>query len=226
MVSTTAVTQMSYAVDDNAIQEIICEMSDSTDTSLEVHDTKFELAESLARSLIAATGLDPQSDGLKKTPERFAKAWSYLTKGYTESLSEVTGDALFEIQSTATKGMVIVKDIPIFSLCEHHLLPFHGTCHIGYLPSMKVLGLSKFARIADLFARKLQVQERLGQQIAEAIDEVTGGVGTIVVINAVHMCMAMRGVEKPGASTTTISTTGVFQSEADRKAEFFSLIKM
>ena len=171
--------------------------------------------------LLRRIGEDPARDGLLRTPERMEKAMTFLTRGYGQTVDEVLHDALFDVDYDE---MVIVKDIEFYSLCEHHLLPFFGKAHVAYLPNQKVVGLSKVARIVDLFARRLQVQERLTQQIAEAIEDAVHPQGVGVVLEGQHLCMMMRGVEKQGSHTVTSSMLGVFKTQQQTRLEFLSLI--
>jgi len=173
------------------------------------------------REIIRRYDADPSRDGLEKTPERIEKALEFLTKGYREDPKEVLHGALFDV---AYDEMVIVKDIEMYSLCEHHMLPFFGKVHVAYIPDGKVIGLSKAPRLVEVFARRLQVQERLTRQIAEAIQEAIHPQGVGVVIEARHLCMMMRGVEKQNSSTVTSAMLGVFQKQNTR-AEFLSLIR-
>lgn len=176
----------------------------------------------LYEQLLINIGEDPEREGLRGTPERAANAFSYLTKGYQENLKDIINDALFE---SSISEMVIVKDIEIYSMCEHHLLPFLGTCHVGYLPNGKVIGLSKIARIVDYFVRRLQIQERLTTEIAECIEEYTKARGVAVVIEAQHLCMMMRGVEKKNAVMTTSVMLGEIRNNPSSRSEFLHLIK-
>jgi GTP cyclohydrolase I len=168
-------------------------------------------------------GDDPNRPGVEKTPRRYVDALKDITIGYQMSLKDIVNDALFPLESLGERNMIIVRDIQIYSLCEHHLLPFHGVCHIAYIPSDKVLGLSKLARIAEIFSRRFQIQERLTEQIARAMEEVCNPVGVGVVIHAEHMCMSMRGVQKPGSITTTSALLGCFRSDPRTRQEFLTL---
>ena len=174
------------------------------------------------RTILDNIGEDPERDGLKLTPARTAKAIQFLTRGYQEDPAQLLRGALFEVDYDE---MVIVKDIEMFSLCEHHLLPFYGKVHVAYLPKGKVIGLSKIPRLVDLFARRLQVQERLTKQIAEAIQGAIDPIGVGVVIEARHLCMMMRGVEKQHSATVTSSMLGAFRNEQETREEFLSLIR-
>ena len=177
----------------------------------------------LTRELLEVLGEDTQREGLLKTPLRSARAWEKLTEGYRLDLAQVTNGALFESESSQ---MVIVRDIEFSSLCEHHLLPFFGRAHIGYIPDRKIIGISKFARITDMFARRLQVQERLTGQIATAVMGLLAPKGVGVVVEAQHMCMVMRGVEKQGAMTTTMSMLGDFRDDQRTRQEFMDALMM
>jgi GTP cyclohydrolase I len=171
--------------------------------------------------IIAATGEDLNREGLVKTPERAAKAMEYLTGGYKMNLEDVVNNAVF---TTDSQEMIIVKDIEMYSLCEHHLLPFFGKCHVGYIPNGKVIGLSKIARIVDVFARRLQIQEELTHQIAKAVEESIGALGVGVVIQAQHLCMMMRGVEKQNSKMLTSAMLGGVRRSDGTRSEFMSLI--
>ena len=174
-------------------------------------------------SIIEAIGEDLTRPGLQDTPDRAAKAFEFLTHGYQQSVAEVVNNALFPSESSE---MVLVQDIELYSLCEHHLLPFIGKCHVAYIPTGQVLGLSKIARIVDVFARRLQIQESLTTQIAETIMEVTQAEGVGVIIEAQHMCMMMRGVEKQNSLMKTSAMLGTFRSEQKTREEFLSLLQM
>jgi GTP cyclohydrolase I len=178
--------------------------------------------ESLYLQLLQNLGEDPTRDGLLDTPHRASEAMKYLTHGYKMDIHEVVNGAVFD---TANKDMILVKDIELYSLCEHHLLPFFGKCHVAYVPRNKVLGLSKIARIVDVFARRLQIQETLTHQIAESIIEVTDALGVAVVVEARHLCMMMRGVEKQNSVMKTSCMLGIFRENAATRSEFFSLIQ-
>jgi len=192
-------------------------MPDKTQPDLSTVTTQQIYAELLRRY-----DEDPTRDGLLRTPERMEKAMAFLTRGYKMDVNEVLHQALFDVDYDE---MVIVKDIEFFSMCEHHLLPFFGKAHIAYLPSGKVVGLSKLARLVDVFARRLQVQERLTHQIADAVQEAVKPQGVAVVLEAQHLCMMMRGVEKQHSATVTSSMLGVFKDQAQTRNEFLSLIR-
>lgn len=179
------------------------------------------LADHIRQTLIAL-GEDPDREGLTETPQRAAKALAFLTQGYETRLEDVVRNALF---TTANDEMVILKDIELFSLCEHHMLPFFGRVHIGYLPDGKVIGVSKLARIVDLFARRLQIQEQLTQEIAQAVLDVTSARGVGVLVEARHLCMMMRGVEKQNSIMKTSMMLGLFRKNAATRAEFLSTIQ-
>ena len=173
------------------------------------------------RTLIQGVGETPEREGLRHTPERAARALAFLTRGYGQRVEDVVNEALFE---TDLDEIVLVKDIEIYSLCEHHLLPFIGKCHVGYLPRGRVLGISKVARIVDMFARRLQIQETLTQQVANTVRDVTGAAGVGVIIEAQHLCMAMRGVQKQHSSMKTSVMLGDFRDNPPTRAEFLRLV--
>jgi len=172
--------------------------------------------------ILAAVGEDIDRDGLRDTPQRAASAMQFLTQGYEQTLEQVVNGAIFESDSDE---MVIVRDIELYSLCEHHMLPFIGKCHVAYLPRRKVIGLSKIARIVDMYARRLQIQESLTKQIATAVLQVTEGIGVGVIIESKHMCMMMRGVQKQNSSMTTSAMLGTFRSDINTRNEFLQLLK-
>ena len=177
--------------------------------------------ESLARNLLVELGEDPDRDGLERTPRRVAESLRFLTKGYQEDVDQVLNGALYEV---AHDEMIIIRDIEVFSLCEHHLLPFFGKCHVAYIPSRKVIGLSKIARLVDVFARRLQVQERLTTQVAQVLMEKINPLGVGVVMEAQHLCMIMRGVQKQNSVAVTSAMLGVFRDKKQTRDEFLSLV--
>jgi GTP cyclohydrolase I len=185
-----------------------------------VVDDRLVEYEEMVRKQLELLGEDPSRDGLLKTPSRVAKAMAWLTRGYELTAAEVIGDALFEEHH---ENMVMVRDIEMYSMCEHHMLPFFGKVHVAYIPNGKIVGLSKLPRVVEVFARRLQVQERLGEQIADAIEEVLQPKGVGVVIEAVHLCMMMRGVEKQSSRTITSSLRGLFREDSKTRSEFLRL---
>lgn len=193
---------------------------DSVDDNAE--EDKLQRMAKAIRTVIECMGEDVDREGLESTPMRAAKALQFFTKGYCQTVSEVVGAGVFNEETQ--NDMVVVRNIDIHSLCEHHMVPFSGKVHIAYIPNGKILGLSKLSRIADVYSRRLQVQERLTRQIAQAIMDLVGAQGVGVVVEATHMCMVMRGVEKSGASTVTSTVLGSFQSDKQTRAEFFNLI--
>ena len=182
---------------------------------------KSDKLKELTTSLLEELGEDPNREGLIKTPERVAKAWKFFSKGYYENIEEITNRAIF---TEDVQDMVIVRDIEFFSLCEHHLLPFFGKAHVGYIPNGKVIGLSKIPRIVDMYSHRLQVQERLTNQIANAIKDVLDPIGVAVVMEGKHMCMQMRGVEKQNSFASTSAMLGQFRESTETRSEFLSII--
>ena len=184
-----------------------------------MHDDRMREAIKL---LLSELGEDPTREGLARTPERVTKALEFLTSGYNTDISAVLNDALFTVDYTE---MVMVKDIDFYSLCEHHLLPFFGKCHVAYVPNGKVIGLSKIPRLVEVFSRRLQVQERFTNQLAETLSEILNPMGVAVVVEATHLCMLMRGVEKQNSFAVTSAMLGVFRSNTRTRMEFFELLK-
>jgi GTP cyclohydrolase I len=183
---------------------------------------KSESIADLARRMLQLIGEDPERDGLRHTPERFEKALRFLTSGYHQDPKKLLNGAMF---SVCYDQMVLVKDIEVYSLCEHHMLPFFGKCHVAYIPDKKVVGLSKIPRLVNMFARRLQIQERLTNQIASAIQQEIAPLGVGVVVEARHLCMVMRGVEKQNSQTVTSAMLGAFRENVQTREEFLSLIR-
>ena len=180
-----------------------------------------ETIQKITKTLLAEIGEDPELEGLVRTPLRVAKAWQYFSKGYRENLDDLINNAIFHEECSE---MVIVRDVEFFSMCEHHMLPFMGKAHVGYIPNGKVIGLSKIPRIIDMFARRLQVQERLTHQIAYTLQEVLDPIGVAVILEGRHMCMQMRGVEKQNSFATTSAMLGEFHDDVETRSEFLSII--
>ena len=191
-----------------------------TDESVDKHPSSEEFRE-LVRRQLELLGEDPDREGLLQTPHRVATSLAWLTRGYEMDVNHVVGEALFDAEGAS--NMVMVRDIELYSLCEHHMLPFYGKAHIAYIPNGKIVGLSKLPRIVEVFARRLQVQERLTEQIATALDDVLSPMGVGVVIEAYHLCMMMRGVEKQNSKTLTSAVRGLFRSDQRTREEFLTL---
>ena len=188
-----------------------------------MNDDKRKKLEANTKNLLELLGEDPSREGLVNTPKRVAKAWDFLTRGYNENLDDLINNAIFEGES---KDMVIVKNIEFYSLCEHHMIPFYGKAHIGYIPDGKIIGLSKLARITDLFSQRLQVQECLTNQIAQCLQEVLKPHGVAVVLEGKHFCMLSRGVQKQNSIATSSSMLGIFREKESTRNEFLKLIEM
>jgi GTP cyclohydrolase IA len=206
----------------NVFERVKTKPSQTINNTNEQQPLLNERMEEAVQALLLGVGEDPEREGLLKTPYRVAEAMRFLTSGYNQSLEEIVNNAIFD---EGHNEMVLVRDIDVFSLCEHHMLPFVGKIHIAYIPNQKVVGLSKLARIVEMYSRRLQVQERLTRQIADAIATILNPQGVAVVMEASHMCMAMRGVQKAGSWTITSAMVGVFMDEQKTREEFLSLIR-
>jgi len=182
---------------------------------------QFDQLEKITRNLIETIGEDPSREGLLKTPKRVAKSWEYFSEGYRTDLDNIINEAIFHEDCSE---MVVVRDIEFFSMCEHHMIPFFGRAHVGYLPNGKLIGLSKIPRIVDMFSRSLQLQERLTSQVANTLEEVLKPIGVAVVMEGRHLCMQMRGVEKQNSYASTSAMLGQFRKSAETRAEFLSII--
>jgi GTP cyclohydrolase I len=182
---------------------------------------QFDQLEKITRNLIETIGEDPSREGLLKTPKRVAKSWEYFSEGYRTDLDNIINEAVFHEDCSE---MVVVRDIEFFSMCEHHMIPFFGRAHVGYLPNGKLIGLSKIPRIVDMFSRRLQLQERLTSQVANTLEEVLKPIGVAVVLEGRHLCMQMRGVEKQNSYASTSAMLGQFRKSAETRAEFLSII--
>ena len=215
-------TLMNDSILDSSLETELARNAIRANESTEVTADYMVTMEAAVREMIIGVGEDPEREGLLKTPKRVAKSMQYLTGGYGQSLETLLNGAIFD---EGHNEMVLVRDINFFSLCEHHMLPFMGRAHVAYIPNQKVVGLSKLARIVDMYARRLQVQERLTRQVALALQEALQPRGVAVVMEASHMCMAMRGVQKPGAWTVTSSMVGCFQEDSRTREEFLNLIR-
>lgn len=190
-----------------------------------VYHSKIDLKklEDIFSNFLKVIGEDLTREGLIKTPQRVSKAWAFLLKGYNESLESITNGAVFKSENS---NMIVVKNIEFYSICEHHLLPFFGVAHIAYIPNKKILGLSKFAKIVEMYSRRLQIQERLTDQIAMAIQEVLDPIGVAVILDGYHLCMMMRGVEKQNSHTITSTLLGIFKTDYKSREEFLQIVKM
>ena len=186
-------------------------------------ENKKQKIEELIKDLLLNIGENPTREGLAKTPVRVARAWEFFSQGYTTNIDDIVNGAIFEEECSE---MVIVRDIEFFSMCEHHMIPFFGRCHVGYLPNNKIIGLSKIPRIVDAFSQRLQVQERLTSQVAETLMDILNPIGVGVVMEGRHLCMQMRGVEKQNSFATTSAMLGQFRKSAETRAEFLSIIRM
>jgi len=183
-------------------------------------ENKFKNIEKIIRELLEIIGEDPQREGLEKTPLRVTKSWEFFSEGYRSNLDTIVNKAIFKEDCSE---MILVKNIEFFSMCEHHMVPFFGRCHVGYIPDGKIIGLSKIPRIVDMFSRRLQVQERLTGQIAESLDNILQPVGVGVIMEGRHLCMQMRGVEKQNSVATTSTMLGLFRKSAETRSEFINL---
>lgn len=205
---------------DRKTRAALAEMRDFGEEPSRIGDVHCTELQNIVRRQLELLGEDPEREGLVKTPLRVSRAMAWLTRGYQQSVADVVGDAVFEEEH---ESMVMVRDIEIYSMCEHHMLPFFGRAHIAYIPNGKIVGLSKLPRIVDVFARRFQVQERLTEQVAAAVEEVLNPIGVGVVVEAWHLCMMMRGVQKQNSRTVTSALKGAFRDDARTRDEFLRL---
>jgi GTP cyclohydrolase IA len=218
------VNKIDNLMDNNTNQNELDESTDFIPNYQKVDNYNFTVVEKMAdnyKSIIQDLGEDPTREGLEKTPMRVAKAMSFLTQGYNQSAVDILNSAKF---TESYSEMVIVKDIELYSMCEHHMLPFFGKAHVAYIPNGYITGLSKLARVVDVFARRMQVQERMTHQVLDAVQEALNPLGAAVVIEAKHLCMMMRGVQKQNSSTTTSAFSGVFRNDEKTRKEFLHLV--
>ncbi|SAM09349.1 hypothetical protein [Absidia glauca] len=222
LVSSPAQSRPSTPIDPNGLSWPSKGAKERRDETIEERQVRQDKIAGAVRTILECIGEDPDREGLLKTPDRYAKALLFFTKGYEQNVKEVLNDAVFEEDHDE---MVIVKDVDVFSLCEHHMVPFTGKISIGYIPNRRVVGLSKLARIAEMITRRLQVQERVTKQVASTLMEILQPQGVAVIMESTHLCMCMRGVEKPGSTTVTSCMMGVFRSDPRTREEFLTLVR-